>query len=435
MDVFISYEHESKSIADNICSVLESKGIRCWYAPRDVYGDYATSIVNAIDSCRVFVLILNNKASASPHVLNEVELAYQRILNGEITIVPFKVDEGSLSKAMEYYIKRLHWIDAVSENLETAIDHLVKQLMPILGIEEKAELQEKPAGTIKRDNVQYYMPEDKVEAKRLQYEDKLLYDIEKVYYDKLLFDKKDVNVLDVETLNPDATIRRLDRSEVSKVLSFSYNDSLVEYGNSATKGSDKFRFFKLDLKSQSIDDVLAEAMEQMGIDGFDFVNFSMAFMDMKSPFKVVQKLKKFMNPGAVAYVRDVDDGFVVAYPDEHNYFAEFKSFYKLDTMSGSRCTARQVYNIMKKVGAKEIRLEKAGINTSTMDYEHKRLLFKSWFSFIPNDFSIIKKRSPDNEAAGKILKWIDEYYDELEEEFYDDNFLFNSGYVIYTIRF
>ena len=35
-DVFISYEHESKSIADNIVASLEASKIRCWYAPRDV---------------------------------------------------------------------------------------------------------------------------------------------------------------------------------------------------------------------------------------------------------------------------------------------------------------------------------------------------------------------------------------------------------------
>ena len=138
MDVFISYEHESKSIADNICAVLESKGVRCWYAPRDVYGDYATSIVDAIEHCRVFILVLNHNSSNSPHVLNEVEMAYQRILNGEITIVPFKVDDGILSKAMEYYVKRLHWIDAVSAPLEQAINQLYDQLVPILGITKQA---------------------------------------------------------------------------------------------------------------------------------------------------------------------------------------------------------------------------------------------------------------------------------------------------------
>ena len=53
-DVFISYVHESKSIADNICAYLENNKIRCWYAPRDVIGDYATSIVEAISNSKIF---------------------------------------------------------------------------------------------------------------------------------------------------------------------------------------------------------------------------------------------------------------------------------------------------------------------------------------------------------------------------------------------
>ena len=75
IDVFLSYEHSMKSVVDHICAALEQDGIRCWYAPRDVMGDYATSIMNAIDEARVFVVVLNNAASESVHVLNEVENA------------------------------------------------------------------------------------------------------------------------------------------------------------------------------------------------------------------------------------------------------------------------------------------------------------------------------------------------------------------------
>ena len=138
-DVFISYEHESKSIADNVVSVLESRRIRCWYAPRDVIGDYATSIVDAIESSKVLVLILSKTASDSPHVLNEVEIAYQKVIEGNLTIVPFKIDDESMSRAMEYYIKRLHWIDATSKSLEAAIDNLYEMLADILQIERVPE--------------------------------------------------------------------------------------------------------------------------------------------------------------------------------------------------------------------------------------------------------------------------------------------------------
>jgi len=108
-DVFISYEHESKMIADKICANLEKNTIRCWYAPRDVIGDYASSIVSAINKSKIFIVILSSNSSRSPHVLNEIEIAYKLILDGKIQIIPFKVDnEGSISitPVFLFYIKK-----------------------------------------------------------------------------------------------------------------------------------------------------------------------------------------------------------------------------------------------------------------------------------------------------------------------------------------
>ena len=437
MDVFISYEHQSKSVADNICAVLESKGVRCWYAPRDVYGDYATSIVDAIEACKVFILILNENASNSPHVLNEVEMAYKRIMEGEITIVPFKLDEGMLSKAMEYYVKRLHWIDAVSEPLEQSINKLYDQLVPILGLkEETPETKEKtPETNLQRKNVQYYSPEDFVEIKRLRMEDELLYDYELPFYDKLLFGKTGLAALDFDSLNPRGSLRRLNRPEIAKRVCFCYNEDMVREGNDLCAEDPDTRFFHLDIRSDDIEDKIECAMKEMGIEGFDFLNLTMAIMDLENPFKTLKKLKSFLNPGAVAYVRDVDDGVVFAYPDENNLFGQFKEFYKLDLLSGSRHSARQVFNLMRKLGARDIRLERCGLSTASMDFNKRRLLFDCWFGFIPNDFRRMLAENPSDEVAKDVLKWIGEYYDDLEEKFFDDNFLFHSGYFMYTVRF
>jgi len=35
-DIFISYSSKDKPIADGICASLETAGIRCWIAPRDI---------------------------------------------------------------------------------------------------------------------------------------------------------------------------------------------------------------------------------------------------------------------------------------------------------------------------------------------------------------------------------------------------------------
>jgi hypothetical protein len=49
-DVFISYSSRDKPTADAVCAALESHGIRCWIAPRDVLPgmEWGEAIVNAI---------------------------------------------------------------------------------------------------------------------------------------------------------------------------------------------------------------------------------------------------------------------------------------------------------------------------------------------------------------------------------------------------
>ena len=60
-DVFISYSSRNQAVADAICHELESSGIRCWYAPRNIGAgqSWAGAIISAIRECRVFVLVFS----------------------------------------------------------------------------------------------------------------------------------------------------------------------------------------------------------------------------------------------------------------------------------------------------------------------------------------------------------------------------------------
>lgn len=111
IDVFISYHtNSSLHIVEAIVNKLEAGGVRCWYAPRDVVGDYAGRIAEAISECKVFLLILNKSASESPQVLNELNLVTERLANKEnVNIMPFHTADKDI-----YYIGRMHWIDAVT---------------------------------------------------------------------------------------------------------------------------------------------------------------------------------------------------------------------------------------------------------------------------------------------------------------------------------
>ena len=86
MDIDIFVSHHTKSslyIVEGIVNKLESVGIRCWYAPRNTEGTYASSISKAINSCKIFLLILNRPASESFHVLNEIDMVTKRLTRSE----------------------------------------------------------------------------------------------------------------------------------------------------------------------------------------------------------------------------------------------------------------------------------------------------------------------------------------------------------------
>jgi hypothetical protein len=125
---FISYSSKDKNIADNLCFKLEQQGIAVWYAPRDVQGSYANSIVQAIDSCTHFIVILSQNSMMSQHVLNEIDLAFQKLPNN-VKFKPLRVDNSLFTASFKYYLSRQHWMDATIPPLENRINEFVQKLL------------------------------------------------------------------------------------------------------------------------------------------------------------------------------------------------------------------------------------------------------------------------------------------------------------------
>lgn len=132
IDVFISHHTDSSlHIVEAIVNKLENKGIRCWYAPRNTKGVYASNIVEAINSCKVFLLILNKPSSTSFDVLNEINIVANRLRKNEaVEVIPFHTadPDAEIDDSMQYYISRMHWIDAMTPPMYDRIDELVERI-------------------------------------------------------------------------------------------------------------------------------------------------------------------------------------------------------------------------------------------------------------------------------------------------------------------
>jgi hypothetical protein len=122
-DVFVSYSKPDKPIADAICGRLEQVGIRCWIAPRDVPAgdDYATSIIHAINNCKVMVVVFSTASNNSRHVRGEVERAF----NKGVAILPFRIENQVPTDAMEYFLSSAHWLDALKPPVQAHISKLI----------------------------------------------------------------------------------------------------------------------------------------------------------------------------------------------------------------------------------------------------------------------------------------------------------------------
>lgn len=152
-EIFISYAAEDKAIADAVCEAIEAQGIPCWYAPRDVaYGqDFEESIVDAIGASRLIILILTSSSNVSAHVKREIQNACLEEVN--VPVLPFRVEDIPLNKALRYYIGSVHWLDAVTPPLDAHLQRLVEHVRARLPRPVEPEPKEEREEVVKEDSV------------------------------------------------------------------------------------------------------------------------------------------------------------------------------------------------------------------------------------------------------------------------------------------
>jgi hypothetical protein len=129
-DVFISYSHEDKPVADAACAVLERHGVRCWIAPRDVTlgMNYGESIMDAIEGARIMVLVFSENANKSPQVEREIE----RAVSKGLWLIPVRIEDVVPRKSLEYFISSSHWLDAITPPMEQHLDRLAEAVRTAL---------------------------------------------------------------------------------------------------------------------------------------------------------------------------------------------------------------------------------------------------------------------------------------------------------------
>jgi len=139
LKVFISHASKDFKLADEIRSRLESIGVECWIAPRDIPpgSSYGEQITNAIKECVAVVFVLTEQANASKAVANELEMAFRH----ERLIIPIRVTAIEPSNSLAFFLNNVQWVDACF----TPIKKRVEEISRIVSAVKNKEPIPKPA--------------------------------------------------------------------------------------------------------------------------------------------------------------------------------------------------------------------------------------------------------------------------------------------------
>lgn len=124
--VFISYSSVNRDECVRVVEYLETKGINCWVAPRDILpgSHWMDSLTDAIDECEVVLLLLTANSNTSQQVKRELERAVSK---GK-RIIPYVMEEVQFSKWMQYCICIHHWQSTDVADFSRTIDSVVESL-------------------------------------------------------------------------------------------------------------------------------------------------------------------------------------------------------------------------------------------------------------------------------------------------------------------
>ena len=270
------------------------------------------------------------------------------------------------------------------------------------------------------------------EKRRQFIQQQLLFKYDLPVYEKLLKGKSNLNVLDLGSGNGTTIMTRLgNRPEVNKIIGLEKTKELVDQANEKY-GSDRVKFYQLDVECDDFEERLLEIMDENDIEGFDFVNVLSLLSYLTKTSRVFKNIKKIASPGSVIIVRNIDDGLNMAFPDEDGDFKKALSLLQLCVSNGYRFDGREIYNILQIRGYQNIVLENLAINTVGMTVEEKEAFFMTVFGFAKKGIKDELMKHPDSIDLQEKYQWLNQVYDKLEEKFMNPAFFLNFGFMVYS---
>lgn len=136
-DVFISYSRKDQAIVDEIRQLFDVNSITYWLDTEKIHmgSEFMADIVDAIENSSITLFVSSSDSNNSIFTAKEVALAF----NAGKYIIPYKIDNSSFSKKLQFVMTDLNCIDATPYSTQKA-KALVADIKSLLYGERKEEI-------------------------------------------------------------------------------------------------------------------------------------------------------------------------------------------------------------------------------------------------------------------------------------------------------
>ena len=124
MSIFLSYSRRDSELVCRLCGDLEASGLQVWMDRNDIEAGthWRTSIVNGIESCKVFLLVVSAASQQSSNVAKEMSLAE----SNDKPILPVKIDDSPIQSDFSYSLAGIQFIDMPLKGYENSLLEVVR---------------------------------------------------------------------------------------------------------------------------------------------------------------------------------------------------------------------------------------------------------------------------------------------------------------------
>jgi len=452
-DIFISYRRDTGSnVASLVKAKLEAKKIDAFLDRQHIQSeDFTRRIRTQIDQAPNFLMILTPgyfvRRPGEDWVMREIEYAIKKKKNFIALRFngydPYEADWEKESDEIRYFktFNTIPYNDSTAKLEEASINSIIENMVDDKGLKFSLE---KGLGNNAwylnhemTDEDMLWILSDHDVCKSLDWEvmDRALG--ESVFADRQSLSMFVFKAYDIDSyaLKYSLGPKRKNERSIDNVYGFTY-DFFVDYAD-ARFGENHFKAdvfsdnLSIKQNRKNIHNAIKQILDDNHIRGFDIIDFTLVIKDHENPEELLSIMSNYLNPeGGVIYIRELDDDFVYAYPDEKNLIGKMKELLELDTGAGNRHTGKKIYTFLKKAGACKVYISNKVISTANMSKRADReRICDTYFSYLRPEMAILAQEDPLNEKYKEALSWLNVNYPKVQSLFRSTEFYFRTGHI------